>query len=152
MSDYGSFFYGAAFDGGNDETPSGVFIVEPSSADPTTSCTPVRRAHEDFRIKRNDLLPVLERRIRDDSGAPLNLTTAESVRFVMRRPNGAVVVDGDCTIEDREGGIVSYEWTEGDTATKGAYVGEFEVTFEDGKVLTAPTVSYLKIKVVEDLG
>jgi len=36
-------------------------------------------------------------------------------------------------------GKVQYDWSEGDTDVTGVYLGEFEITFADGKVCTWPT-------------
>lgn len=56
----------------------------------------------------------------------------------------AAVVEGGGT-------RVRYDWSPGDTATPGRYLGEFKVAYPGGRVRTFPPVGYLHINVIPDL-
>lgn len=105
----------------------------------------------DFTIKQGDTLPPIGATLKDAAGAALDLTGA-SVRFHMR-PGGesAASVDQVCEIVDAAAGKVRYAWQVGDTDAPGSYVAEFEVTFSDGRVLTIPNTTNLKIKIVAQI-
>jgi hypothetical protein len=64
--------------------------------------------------------------------APINLTAAASVRFIMRSSglsgSDPPKVNGVMTITDAVNGIVSYTFTWTDTDTPGTYNVEFEIT------------------------
>jgi hypothetical protein len=120
---------------------------------------------EAFVIKRNDSYPSLEASLTDENGAPVNVTGAQ-VQFVFSE---AVAVDGDraigCAthapgetifskagvIQDGAGGVVRYDWINGDTAAVGRFFGEFKVTFPGSRVRSFPTLGYIPIRIVPDL-
>jgi hypothetical protein len=106
-------------------------------------------------MKRNDTAPVLRRQLVDGNGDPADLTGAE-VLFNMRpsRKGLELVIDGvACSIDvDPTTGFATYEWVPADTETAGRYLAEFQVTFVNEKVETFPNDSYIRIKIVEDLG
>lgn len=113
----------------------------------------------DFAIQANDLLPSIQG-IASTKGAPVDLTNATSVRFIMRsadaafvpsftggpKVNAAAVFDGSKT-----GGGLRYDWTTGDTATPGNYVAQFSATFPGAKPQTFPTTTYITITILADL-
>lgn len=110
-----------------------------------------------FKIKQNDTRPIYISQLVDHYGlpeqAPIDLTTATAVRFIMG--NGGVedpVAEGDCTIEDPDAGIVSYEWAVGDTDTVGTFKVEFEITWADGGIETVPNEGYKEVTIGDDLG
>lgn len=88
--------------------------------------------NENFYIKRNDLLEVLEIIPYDGNGNPVNAALDDTVTFIMyirgqeaKVSAPAVVID----TQDAEGNAVRgfrYVWEEGDTDTAGMYLGEFE--------------------------
>lgn len=106
----------------------------------------------DFSMKANDRLPVIKAVLKRN-GAPLDLTNATSVDFIMKGtgPTGAVKVNSPAEIVDAPGGVVQYAWAIGDTNTPGTYQGEWEITWQDGKPQTVPTKSYHAIEVAADL-
>ena len=114
----------------------------------------------DFTIKRNDTRPRLVATLIQDFGTadegPVDLTTAASVKFLMRAANAAAgsepKVNAAAAISDADAGIVTYTWAVGDTDTEGAFEGEFQITWSDDGVETIPHDSYITIQIVDDLG
>lgn len=111
-----------------------------------------------FIIKQNDTRPVYVATLKEDFGlqteAPVDLTNAESIRFLAKiadNPSGDLLVDGVADIDDAANGVVSYTWVEGDTATVGEYNIEIEVTWNDGGVETFPNNGYGSMTVTDDL-
>lgn len=104
----------------------------------------------DFYIKRGDTGPSITAVLSDPSGA-VDLTGA-SVKFKLRLADtGALVVNADATIVTPVQGSVAYGWESGDTAVAGEYLAEWEVTFQNGEIITFPNDGYLRIKVTGDL-
>ena len=110
-----------------------------------------------FRIKRHDTSPPLEVTLAVD-GEPVNLQ-GSTVRFVMvDAKSRQVVVDAPAQIDqvgngaDGSRGFVSYHWRDGDTATAGRFLVEWEVTFPDQKRRTFPNPGYDTVIVEGDLG
>jgi hypothetical protein len=68
---------------------------------------------------------------------PLNLTTATSVRFQMRKPDDQLFqVDAVAVITNASQGLVSYSWGAKDLGVSGEYDAQWEVHWSDGKVQT----------------
>lgn len=113
-----------------------------------------------FEIKRGDTRPVYITQLKEKIGTPeekpIDLEEEEvaSVRFLMRKKNatGAPDVTGPANILNAKTGLVEYVWEEGDTDREpGDYDVEFELTFEDGGVETAPTENFFDCKINGDL-
>jgi hypothetical protein len=111
-------------------------------------------ADSDFLIKTFDLLPTFRVPLTIDD-APLDLTNAVSVYFIMRsamRPAGSIIVNSLATIElPKTSGIISYDWVSGDTDVPGIFYAEAEIHWNLGKPQTAPTDSYWTIEIRADL-
>lgn len=104
-------------------------------------------------MKAGDTAPVVRATLLDEDSAPVDLTGA-TVMFVMAdntEPRTAVV-EASATLTDAANGVVEYPWAVGDTAAPGSFVAEFEVTFADARVQSFPTVGYIDVTIVEDLG
>lgn len=112
--------------------------------------------YPDFTIKRGDRLPVLEAVCIDkdtDPDTPVDLTSAASVKFIMRKQGSSTTkVSATATFGNRPDGEVYYEWAANDTDTAGDFDGEFELTWSDGKVQTFPNNGHIRIKIRGDLG
>lgn len=102
-------------------------------------------------MKQHDTYPPLTATLTDLNG-PINLTTATSVKLILRDDADAVTVSGTCTIVSAAAGTVSYTWITGNTDQVGSYKGEFEITWATGKIETVPNDSYFTFAVVADLG
>lgn len=105
-----------------------------------------------YTIKRHDLYPPIEATLEQADGVPINLRKATQVRFMMLDEDDNLKVDAPVQIIDAARGVVLYDWQAGDTDTSGTYRAEFEITFEDGRILTVPNDDYIIIIVMDDLG
>ena len=103
-------------------------------------------------VKSGDTAPPVTATLLDAAGESVDLTAAESVRFIIatRTKPRTVLVDKPATAQPD--GTVTYEWETGDTDTPGRYLAEFEVVFDDGRIQSFPTDGYIDTVVVDDLG
>jgi hypothetical protein len=103
-------------------------------------------------VKQNDTRPpastVLSR-----GTTIVNLTTATSVTFKMRMNNsvGVLKVDSAAVVLDAIAGSVEYQWSVGDTDTKGTFAAEWEVLWNDGTKETFPTITADFVRIQADL-
>lgn len=98
-------------------------------------------------MKRNDTSPYLKATL-----SSANSLVGATVVFNMQKQSGeAVISRGDVVILDAAAKTVEYRWAAGDTANAGAYLGEFEVTYTDGKVETFPNVGFIPINIERDI-
>lgn len=105
-----------------------------------------------FNLKRNDTRPIIDYTLRDQSGAPVDLTGC-SVFFIMAKyRNREVLVNKEASIVDSSQGQVSYMFASEDTEQIGIMVAEFKVLFPDGSTETFPSSGYILINIEEDLG
>jgi len=73
----------------------------------------------------------------EDRENVLDLTTADSVRFQMRKPDDEVfTVDDSADVVVADQGAVSYSWKENDLSVPGLYDAQWEIHWNDGKVQT----------------
>jgi hypothetical protein len=84
------------------------------------------------------------------NNAPVNLTTATSVTFIMANYFSGVVATGTATIVSASTGQVSYSWGSSDLATPGVYSIQWEVTFPTGNA-TYPAHGYNYLTVLNNL-
>ena len=91
----------------------------------------------EFVIKQFDTLPILSATLLDADDNAVNLAGA-TIRFIMRTPDDAVLINAPAVIVDAFNGKVQYAWQLNDTKFNGQYLGEFKVTFSDGSVETWP--------------
>jgi hypothetical protein len=73
----------------------------------------------------------------DDPTAIIDLSTAEGVRFQMRRPDDhRYTVNAAGSFVDRPNGKVSYSWGANDLSVPGTYVVQWEITHLGGRIQT----------------
>jgi hypothetical protein len=81
--------------------------------------------------------------------------TVASVTFSMRKPGAteAKVDSAAATFTATSGtaGRATYDWEAADVDEKGTFYGEFELTYDDGRVTTYPNEGYITIVFEEDL-
>ena len=107
----------------------------------------------EFVIKKDDLIPSITAYLVDHLNDPVDLTTALSVRFIMRAKSAtANKVDAAATIVTPSTGEVRYDWTQPDTNTSGIFEGEWEVLWPGNKPETYPNWRHIVIRVHPDLG
>lgn len=98
-------------------------------------------------LKKGDRLPVLRATLLGTDGAPLDLTTANSVTFKMRKRGSDVVkVSAPATVTDAAAGKVQYAWGANDTDTAGQFDGEFIVSI-GGLPMTVPSSGFAQITI-----
>lgn len=116
-------------------------------------------------LKANDTAPNLAAQLLDESAggsiqvadssptrSAADLTSADVI-LNLADSDGNLAVDGETvTVEDSTNGRVSYDWSATDTSGAGEYTGEFEVTFDDGEVITYPNDGEFTVTINEDLG
>lgn len=102
----------------------------------------------DFFIKQGDTHPIYRATLTDGTGEVVDLTTADSVRFLMRPRDGSeATVTATATFGTKADGEVLYAWTESDTQDAGWYDAEFEVTWNPGEIETFPNDRHLLIRI-----
>jgi hypothetical protein len=101
------------------------------------------------RIKAGDTSPKLRLKLLED-GNPFNLS-GYSVNIVARRSDGEpVLVNSTMTIEHDIRGIVTYDWSSGETDESGTY--EMEVTATNGSdSITFPNSGTARLYIEERL-
>lgn len=113
-----------------------------------------------FSIKQGDTRPKYVVALKDNFGqpgeAPIDLTTATSVKMKMRKTGttGAPKINATCALTTPAQGVVTYTWATGDTDTPATYDVEFEITWADTGIETVPNGSgadYLTVDVIDDL-
>lgn len=78
---------------------------------------------------------------------PLNLTTASSVRFQMRKADDRLFqVDAEADVTNPSQGLVSYTWGPNDLDIDGDYNAQWEVHWDDGKVQTTALPNRITVR------
>jgi len=104
-------------------------------------------------LKKDDLRPHVVAYLTDSTGGAVDLSSASGVKFIMKQSGASSTkVDTAAVITTATAGLVSYQWTAGDTDTSGAFLGEFEVDWGSSIGETFPTVDYIDINIQDDLG
>lgn len=104
----------------------------------------------EFHIKAGDTRPSLTATATLEDGTALDLTTATSVMFRMRRAGESAfaVERAAVVVAPTTSGIVRYDFVAGDTATPGVHYADFAVTFSGGAKQTIPTRGSIVVHVV----
>jgi len=106
---------------------------------------------ETFKIKRNDTKPVLAATLQYSTGSAVDLSGG-SVFFNMATNDTTYTAkfSGACVITGSEAGQVEYRWQASDTARSGLYLGEFEINWGGGSIMTLPSDHGLIVHIYED--
>lgn len=106
----------------------------------------------DFSLKAHDRLPSIAAQFVDASAAPVDLTNAIAVTFIMSTADKKDVrTNSSATVVDAPTGKVRYDWQTVDTATPGDYLAEWQVTWLGGLKQTFPSESYNTVSIIADL-
>jgi hypothetical protein len=100
-------------------------------------------------IKTGDTKPTLRLKLLED-GDPFNLS-GHTVSLVIQRSDGEIVpVDSQADIEHDIRGIITYDWSQGETDESGTY--KLEVTATDGTdTITFPNSGTARLYIEERL-
>jgi hypothetical protein len=109
----------------------------------------------DHIVRQGDSGQRIEAVLTDADGVAINLTGA-TIRFKMAEITGGTAVLTTAAInvqvtESGATGAVAYEWLATNTATAGAYLGEWEAIFATGATVTYPNTDYVNILISEQL-
>ena len=102
----------------------------------------------DVTLVQGDTAPSLNGALkRATTQEPLDLTNATAVRFQMRHDNDRhYTVDEEAVVVDAEGGLVRYDWTDGDLSVFGEYICQWEITWAAGPVQTTEPVNTITVR------
>lgn len=102
-------------------------------------------------MKRTDTKDPLHYTIVDDAGVAVDLT-GSTVKFAMGTRSGTLIVDANATVDaDPTTGKVSYQFVDVDVIYAGNFIGEFHVTFSDGKKKVYPSHGYIGIDIEKNV-
>lgn len=104
----------------------------------------------DFTIKRHDTRPSLSATLKRD-GVAIDLTTATSVKIILKPQGGGSNVIGTCVVVTPASGIIRYDWIAADTAVAGTYDCEFEINWGAGNKETVPNTAEKTVDIRADL-
>lgn len=105
----------------------------------------------DLTMKKNDTPAYVVTVIDPATGVAANLTGA-TVTFVMRPMTAlAPTTNAAATVTTPASGVVTYNFTAGDTLNAGIFAAEFHITLTSGVKYTWPTTGYLEVSIEEDL-
>ena len=101
-----------------------------------------------FHLKKDDLLPYIEKTLYGADEEPLDLTGATVTWSMRPSSSNTPKVDAEaCVIVgDAANGRVQYQWASGDTDTAGTFFGEFVATI-GGKPLTVPNKGTVTVEI-----
>lgn len=102
-------------------------------------------------IKQGDTYPPLRAYLQMGNGAAINLDGA-SVRLLLVDADNNPKLSQAMSVMNAAEGLVSYSWGATDTSTPGEYKMEFEITLNDGKIVTVPNDGYITLNIVSELG
>ncbi len=101
-------------------------------------------------IKRGNTRPEVRVQIRYQTAGASSAGLADATGIVFRMADAetaALKVEGVASVSDPATGEVVYQWTTEDTNEVGKYLGEFAVTYSDGRVETFPSRGGIPIEI-----
>ena len=101
-------------------------------------------------VKKGDRFPFLETVLKNAEG-PIDLTTAASVKVILKNAKSGAVIEGLCTFPVPASGNTIYKWQAGDTSVPGEYEVEYLITWPEGLPERVPNEGTLMIKIEESL-
>lgn len=106
-------------------------------------------------IHQNDLEPPIEAILTeiDANGAhtAVDLSGIVGVKFQMGRRGGPVKINADANVVDATGGVVKYEWQDGDTDTAGDFECTWQIEVTAGRFRTFPQPAHATVSVVGEI-
>jgi len=95
----------------------------------------------DFYIKQGDTLPIFAVQLLDDNGKPIDLsgsTVQLWVEGMEPNPKNMIVYDN---------AVVTYQFSSEETKNFGTYLAEIRIIYNNGDIITLPTIGSIKIHV-----
>lgn len=101
----------------------------------------------DLTLVQGDTAPTIFGTILKPDGLAKDLTSVTAVRFQMRKQDDKkYTVDAAADIVDASTGRVSYDWQVNDLSVTGEYLGQWQLTYSDGKVQTTTPANTITIR------
>lgn len=101
----------------------------------------------DVTFVQGDTAPPITGQILKADGTARDLSTATEVRFQMRKEDDRTyTVDAEADITNASEGRVQYSWAENDLSVPGEYLGQWQVTYVDGKVQTTQPPNEITVR------
>lgn len=98
----------------------------------------------DFEIKQTDRHPELTATLVDENGDAISVSGATITFSMKAAKTGTLKVNNQaCTGANP----TTYSWQANDTDTPGLYLGEFKVTYADGRTARCPNNGHIEIVV-----
>ena len=95
----------------------------------------------DFYIKQGDTLPIFAVQLLDDNGTPIDLTSCTVQLWVEG------MGDNPKTMTVYDNAVVTYQFSKEETKNFGTYVAEIRIIYNNGDIITLPTIGSIKIHV-----
>jgi hypothetical protein len=102
------------------------------------------------KVKHGDKTQTFWQAFNNDSGQPIDLTSASQVRLILQKRPRSLPITPTVTVIDPANGLV--EWEMDGTLAVGVYNVELEITMSPTEKVTAPNCGYETLEVCEDLG
>ncbi len=102
-------------------------------------------------IKQSDTYPPLRAYLQMANGKPIRLAGA-TVKLIALDSNDNKKINKQVEIKDANKGYVEYKWDKKDTQEPGELRAEFEITQQDGSIVTVPNDGYFIINITKQLG
>lgn len=104
-----------------------------------------------FYIKRKNTLNTIRAQFQDATLTPVDIT-GSTVQFIMRIPQGRIVVIAPAVVDTAAIGLVHYDWVSPDTDIPYVFNAEFLETKASGKTRSFPNWEYITVSNMQDLG
>lgn len=101
-------------------------------------------------IKQGDTYPPLRAYLHMANGTPIRLA-GSTVRLIVKDEKDNIKISKSANIINEDKGYIEYKWAKTDTSIPGEYRGEFEVTLQNGAIVTVPNDGYFIINIVKEL-
>lgn len=102
----------------------------------------------DITFVQGDTAPPITGALKDDDGAPFDLSPVATVKFQMRKlDDRRYTVDAEADIVGTvTEGNVSYDWDDNDLDVPGEYIGQWELTYLDGRIQTTHPANTITVR------
>jgi hypothetical protein len=101
----------------------------------------------DLTLVQGDSAPTIFGTVLKPDGTAKDLSSVTEVKFQMRKADDRrYTVDAEAEVVDAATGRVSYDWEANDLSVAGEYIGQWQLTFADGKVQTTTPANTITVR------
>ena len=112
----------------------------------TTTVEVLRGNH----IKDGDTMPSFRAKLLEEGDA-FNLVGYDVTMKMSLAESDSLIVDSAATIEQEDRGIVTYDWTSGETSESGTYEIQFIANDGSGNIISFPNRGFVRFYIEEGL-